>query len=143
LVLSENDETGALSFQPVVRIYHNPPNRTLRIKLNDDEVVCTGIHRLWVAGRGWVMARELKPGDRLRMSTGVSAVVSVSDDAEQPVFNLRIAESHSFFVGKSGVLAHDNSDYRSNLTPFDALRSGSEIGLKPGAAAPDEPVSQR
>jgi hypothetical protein len=143
VVLSQNDETGELSFQPVVRVYHNPPNRTLRIKFKDAEVVCTGIHRLWVAGRGWVMARELKAGDALRTSTGVSAVVSVSDDAEQPVFNLRVAESHSFFVGKSGVLAHDNSDYKANLTPFDAMRSGLEIELKPGAAAADEPVSQR
>ena len=138
LVLSQNEETGALSFQPVLRVYHNPPNQTLRVELENDAIVCTGIHRLWVAGRGWVMARELKPNDQLRTNAGVAKVVAVRADAEQPVFNLRVAESHSFFVGRAAVLAHDNSDYKSALTPFDAWARNSE----PAEAAEKIPPAQ-
>jgi hypothetical protein len=121
LVLSQHAETGALSFQPVVRVYHNPPHGTLRVELDNDVIVCTSIHRIWVAGRGWVMARDLKPDDPLRTTTGLAKVVAVRDDAEQLVFNLRVAETHSFFVGKARVLAHDNSECAARLAPFDAL----------------------
>ena len=62
-VLSQNPKTGELKYHPLLAVYHNPPNATLRIELEQDTIVATGIHRLWKSGRGWVMARELKPGD--------------------------------------------------------------------------------
>ncbi len=83
-VLTQNPKTGELRYQPIVAVYHNPPNATLRIELDDDAIVATGIHRFWKAGKGWVMARELKPGDRLRTLGGVSTVKSVTDESVQP-----------------------------------------------------------
>src|SRR5262249_8475702 len=67
-VLTQNPRTGALKYQPLVEVYHNPPNATYRIELEGqggESIVATGIHRLWKAGQGWTMARELKPADRL------------------------------------------------------------------------------
>jgi hypothetical protein len=55
------------------------------------------------------MARDLKPGDCLRSVGGVSAVRFVEDSASEPVFNLRVMEAQSFFVGLRGMLVHDNS----------------------------------
>ena len=72
-ILTQNTTTGALSYQPVVVAYHNPPNATFRIELDNETIVATGIHRFWKAGKGWVMARELKPGDRLRTVGGIAA----------------------------------------------------------------------
>ncbi len=57
MVLSQNPRTGELRYRPVVVVLHNPPNATLRIELDHDAIVVTGIHRLWKAGQGWVMAR--------------------------------------------------------------------------------------
>ena len=101
--------------------YHNPPNATLRIELGDETIVATGIHRLWKAGQGWVMARELKPGDALRTIGGLAVVKSVETDQNQPVFNLQVADGESFFVGQTGVLAHDNSPVNPTPSPFDAV----------------------
>ena len=68
-VLSQDAATGALSFQPVVFVHRNPPDKTLRIRLSDgDSVVCSVYHRFWRANLGWAQARELKPGDTLRHS---------------------------------------------------------------------------
>jgi hypothetical protein len=120
-VLSQDPRTGELRYRPIVAVYHNPPNATLRIKLDDDAIVATGIHRFWKAGKGWVMARELKPGDRLRTLGGVSTVNSVSDESVQAVYNLQVAEGESFFVGKAGALAHDNSLIDPTTSPFDAV----------------------
>jgi hypothetical protein len=66
------------------------------------------------------MARELKPGDPLRTLGGVATVKTVESDRVQPVFNLRVAEGESYFVG-TGVLAHDNSTVNPITEPFDAV----------------------
>jgi hypothetical protein len=121
LVLTQDPKTGALSYQPVITAYHNPPNATLRIDLGTESIVATGIHRFWKAGRGWVMARELKPGDALRTTEGLAVVKSAEKEQVQPVFNLQVAEGESFFVGDSAVLAHDNSLVSPTPSPFDAV----------------------
>jgi len=121
LVLTQDPKTGALNYQPVVTAYHNPPNATLRIDLGTETIVATGIHRFWKAGQGWVMARDLKPGDALRTMEGLAAVRLVEKERVQPVFNLQVADGGSFFVGGSGVLAHDNSLVSPTPSPFDAV----------------------
>ncbi|WP_435008480.1 polymorphic toxin-type HINT domain-containing protein [Tundrisphaera lichenicola] len=121
LVLAQDTGTGALTYQPVVTAFHNPPSATLRIGLGEDTVVATGIHRFWKAGQGWVMARDLRVGDPVRTLGGVAKVKSVKEDeGVQPVFNLEVAEGHSFLVGRLGALVHDNSLVEPVLNPFDA-----------------------
>ncbi len=120
-VLTQNPKTGALKYQAVVTVFHNPPNATLRIELDNDSIVLTGIHRLWKAGQGWVMARELKAGDTLRTLGGTAEIKSIVEERKQPVFNLHVADGESFFVGPTGVLAHDNSLINPTPDPFDAF----------------------
>jgi hypothetical protein len=120
VVLASDTTTGALSYQPIVAVHHNPPAAALKIDLGSDIVVATGIHRLWKAGKGWVMARDLRAGDVLRTVSGTVEVKSVTAEKVQPVFNLEVAEGHDFFVGKSGVLAHDHSVIKPVSDPFDA-----------------------
>ncbi|HWE38241.1 MAG TPA: polymorphic toxin-type HINT domain-containing protein [Isosphaeraceae bacterium] len=120
VLLTEDTSTGRLAFQPVLAIFHNKPAPTLRIALGNDAVVATGIHRFWVAGTGWTMARDLKTGDLVRVVGGVARVKGVTPEKVQPVFNLEVASGHDFFVGKLGALAHDNSLVRPVEHPFDA-----------------------
>jgi hypothetical protein len=67
------------------------------------------------------MTRDLKPGDPLRTLGGTAMVKSVEAGRVQPVYNLQVAEGESFFVGRSGVLAHDNSTINPTPEPFDAV----------------------
>jgi hypothetical protein len=129
-VLTQNPKTGALKYQAVVTVFHNPPNPTLRLELDHDSIVVTGIHRLWKAGEGWVMARELKVGDTLRTLGGTVAIKSITEARKQPVYNLHVADGESFFVGSTGVLAHDNSLINPTPEPFDA------VALAPGSSKP-------
>ena len=100
LVLVQDPKTGELKYEPVVTAYHNPPNATLRIDLGTETIIATGIHRFWKAGKGWIMARDLRPGDAIRMLGGLAVVKAVEADRVQPVFNLKVAEGESFFVGQ-------------------------------------------
>jgi hypothetical protein len=130
-VLSQNTASGALTYQPVVAGFHNRPSETLRIDLGSESVVATTIHRFWRSGTGWVMARQLKPGDTLRTLGGLAQVVAVESDQAQPVFNLQVADGQSFFVGTAGALVHDNSVVEPVTAPFDAVPSLSAVVAGP------------
>ncbi len=131
-VLSQNTSTGVLGFQPVMAVHKNEPSSTIRIATDGETIVATGIHRFWKAGKGWVMARDLKAGDRLRMVGGTVPIESIETDQTQPVYNLDVADNRDFFVGKKGLLVHDFSFVQPVATPFDRL---PELAAK-GPAGP-------
>jgi len=120
-VLTQDPRSGALSYQPVMATVQSRPETLLKIKLSQETITATGIDRFWKVGQGWVMARDLKSGDRLRSVGGVSAVQTVEDTGSEPVFNLKVMQAQSFFVGRRGMLVHDNSLVEPVLEPFDAV----------------------
>jgi hypothetical protein len=125
-VLSRDVATGSLAFQTVLAVHHNPPDKTLRIALdNGDAVVASRFHRFWLAGRGWAMARELKSGDVVRTLGGRARITSVDQAPVQPVYNLDVAESRTYFVGTSAMLVHDNTlpPPHPDQLPFDRVEA--------------------
>jgi tetratricopeptide (TPR) repeat protein len=120
LVLAQDTKTGKLAYRPVVMAHHNPPSPTFRVTFGDDSIVTSPSHRFWVAGRGWVMARELKVGDPIRTLGDVAKVTAIESDKVQLVYNLDVADDADFFVGKAGALVHDNTLPDLRLAPFDA-----------------------
>jgi hypothetical protein len=130
LVLSQNAETGALAYNPVLVVHHNKPSQTLRTNLSTgDTVVSSVYHRFWQSGSGWALARQLKPGDKLRTLGGRVRVASIEPDSVVPVYNLDVARNHTFFVGQDSTLVHDNTLPDAHLKPYDELPL-----LKPAAA---------
>ncbi|WP_165075261.1 polymorphic toxin-type HINT domain-containing protein, partial [Paludisphaera rhizosphaerae] len=128
LVLSQDTTTGKLSYQPVVEVLHNPPNWTYKIDLGGGESVHpTGIHRFWKAGHGWIMAREIKAGDKLRTVGGVVEVVSAEKEKVQPVFNLLLSGGDNYCVGGLGLVAHDNGFVEPVAQPFDGVPATAEL----------------
>jgi hypothetical protein len=130
-VLSQDPATGALSVQPIVAIFHNPPGSALQMRIGEETFPVTGIHRFWKAGAGWVMAKDLRPGDRVRSLTGLQQVVSVQDADAQPLFNLEVAGPKTFFVGQHGAFVHDYSTIEMVVSPFDGAKVAAST---PGGA---------
>jgi RNA polymerase sigma factor (sigma-70 family) len=120
-VLTRDVHGGGLEFAPVLAVFHNRPSETLRLQIGEGSVVTTGIHRFWIAGKGWVMARDLKPGDLVRTLEGIAPVRSVVSNLIQPVFNLEVGKNRSFFAGEPAALVHDNSRVEPASRPFDAV----------------------
>ena len=48
-------------------------------------------------------------------------VASVEPDTTQPLYNLDVAGSRTFFAGTDDLLVHDNTLPDHRLKPFDAL----------------------
>ena len=120
-VLAQSTHSGTLSYKPILAVHHNPPSSTFRVTLGKETVVSSEFHRFWKAGAGWVMARDLKEGDRLRTLDGPVSVTQIDRGEVVPVYNLDVADDGDFFVGHGGVLVHDNTlpDLREH--PFDMV----------------------
>jgi hypothetical protein len=121
-VLSQDVTTGALSFRPVLAVYHNSPGETLELSFDNTEgLIASTYHRFWRAGGGWALARDLKPGDTVRFLDGLARVRDIKAGPNVAVYNLDVAEARTFFVGRHGALVHDNSLPDARLQPFDAV----------------------
>jgi tetratricopeptide (TPR) repeat protein len=119
-VLSQDTKTGAMSFQPILSVEHDPPDATLRIAFDDLEVVCTDIHRFWKVGAGWVTARDLRRGDAIRAVGRVLKARAITLNPIQPVHNIEVARNQTFFVGLAGLLVHDSTLAAPTGEIFDA-----------------------
>ena len=108
----------------------------------------TAEHPFWVRGRGWTDAQQLVAGDHLRGHDGrwvaVEAVAGSQEAA--PVYNLRIAEDHTYFVGEPtwgfSVWAHNNNQLCAfgNTQGPRPPRPGKDIDVDPsGMVHPTEP----
>src|SRR5690606_24872908 len=70
-------------------------------------------HPVYVEGQGWLLAENLKLGDRLRRADGgmakVLAIEQIRLDTPQPVYNFTVRGPHTYFVLDAGVLVHNAS----------------------------------
>ncbi|QDV35933.1 polymorphic toxin-type HINT domain-containing protein [Tautonia plasticadhaerens] len=135
LVLSQDPGSGLLDYRPVVDVHYTPSSATFDVGIGGETIVSSEFHRFWVAGRGWVMARDLRVGDPIRMLGGVARVESIEDGQEQPVYNIDVADHRSFFVGTTGALVHDFSLPKTTLQPFDAVPDLASLAEQAGPAS--------
>jgi hypothetical protein len=121
-VLSQHPDTGELAYRPVVTTTMRPPSPTLRIGVGDEEIAATRGHPLWVVGEGWVMAKELRVGDRLHGVNGAVTIEYIQPGPESEAFNLVVADYHTFCVGTHRILAHDNQARKPTRAVVPGLR---------------------
>jgi hypothetical protein len=71
------------------------------IRIGERIIQTTREHPFYVDGAGWTIAGELKPGDLLCSHDGATVRIdSVGDTGQvRTVYNLRVAEDHTYFVG--------------------------------------------
>ena len=77
----------------------------------------------FVAGRGWLACNRLKVGDRLLSESGAWVTVEEVEDTGiwATVYNLRVADHHTYFVGDAEEWGF--SVWRTTSTPAtEALR---------------------
>ena len=55
------------------------------------------------------MAKFVEPGNLLHGLHGSTAVKETSPAGEAEAHNLIVADFHNYFVGETGILAHDNT----------------------------------
>ena len=128
-VAARDERTGETSWRPVMRLFRNAGKETVRVSYMDgqgeEETLGASLeHPFRVAGRGWVGAGELKPGDRIVRRDGGSLTVKqvVRDPVRRDTFNFEVAGVHTYFVGGLGAWVHNAS------VIGDALSKGVQAG---------------
>jgi hypothetical protein len=71
-------------------------------------------HPFWVKDKGWTPAGELKEGDLVRTMDGWVPITKIEETNKwEPVYNVRVADAHTYFVGDANwpfaVWAHNLS----------------------------------
>lgn len=109
-VLAYDPVACAPTVQRVLKVFefHEPEIMTLAI--GGDRVQCTPNHRFFTGG--WTAAKKLVVGEAiLRRDGSWQTLGEITRAASpQPVFNLTVAEHHSYYVGASGLLVHNRKD---------------------------------
>jgi len=111
-VLSQNVETGEMRYQPVIARTLRPVGPVVQISTHDEKLLATRGHPFWVEGSGWQMSRELARGAVLHALVGTPRVEAVVSATDAETYNLVVANFNTYFVGTSGILAHDNTPRR-------------------------------
>ncbi len=109
MVLAQHPETGELAYKAVLRTTLRPEEELIRIEAGDEQIDTSGGHPFWVAGRGWVKARELQSGEELHTQRGTVRVSQVTTGASEVTYNLIVADFHTYFAGNDRLLSHDNT----------------------------------
>ena len=114
----EWDPTGPAEPKLVEEVFTGT-DRVFTVHTSGQEIRSTGEHRFWVVGRGWTAAGKLQPGESVVGRDGVRVAVEKVGDVTGPVvavYNMRIADHHTYFVGKDewgfSVWVHNSSDQK-------------------------------
>jgi hypothetical protein len=124
MVLCQNPQTGELAYRPVIETTLRPPSPTVNLTVNDETITATLGHRFWINGRGWEMARLLKSDMPLHSLDGrveLSAAEPCKPGEEIEAYNLGVDEFHTYVVGKSRLLVHDNSCPRPTIAAIPGM----------------------
>jgi hypothetical protein len=111
-VLACDVETGCLALKPVLRKTIRPKEHTgelVTIGIDGKTILTSGGHVFWVAGEGWLKARDLKAGMRLHTLKGTANINTVGTSEALETYNLIIADFHTYFAGDQMSLTHDNT----------------------------------
>jgi hypothetical protein len=96
----ENDPEGRVEPRLVEEVFVRV-GKLLNLRVGGRVIGTTGEHPFWVRGKGWMPAAELRAGDELSSHDGCLVIVDGIEDTRKiaTVYNLRVAEYHTYFVG--------------------------------------------
>jgi serpin B len=116
LARDEHNLEGPVEPRMVERTLHGEAN-IVELQVGGQTIRTTTLHPFFVRGKGWTSAGEIKVEDRLSTNHGdwIEVEKVLHTDKSEPVYNLRVAEHRTYFVGsrawKFGVWVHN--DYNS------------------------------
>jgi hypothetical protein len=143
LVLSRTDDDphGPIEAKVVEEVFVRT-GILWRLSVAGREIFCTAEHPFYVQDQGWTPASQLHSGQRLSTDCGewVSVESIECTDVESEVYNFRVADYHTYFVGGTGwgfsVWAHNTCPpIPDDPTPGQVEQAKNILGSKYSATA--------
>ena len=129
-VLSFNPKNQEVSEQLVEETFVNQSSQLIHIQVNNETITTTPNHPFYVPQKGFVNAIELRAGDILCTVNGEYVIVEQiqHEILESPieVYNFRVADNHTYFVGNTGIGVHNAKCSQSNIGNHETPESNIE-----------------
>ncbi|MFJ6558070.1 polymorphic toxin-type HINT domain-containing protein [Streptomyces luteogriseus] len=140
-LLATDPTTGRTRGEPVTRTFSHSADDLLDIVLaKGGSLTSTPGHQVYVAGRGWTPASDLRAGDSLRTPDGtlrtVAAVRDRSGATPRTVYDLTVSGLHTFYAvaGNTPVLVHNCNDIVFDGDQFPGLAHTLTHHVQPNRA---------
>lgn len=118
-VLAADTDTMERKYKEVLDTFVRKTNDLIHIFIGEEEIVTTTDHPFWVKGKGFVPAMNLVIGSELINDDGhtifVENILRESSNDGVEVFNFKVEDYHTYYVGESCILVH-NADYDIELS---------------------------
>lgn len=136
---NEHDVNSDVGVQVVEEVFVRY-GQVLWLTVNSVRIGTTAEHPFWVVGKGWTPAGDLAVGDVFVGHDGRPSTLEAREEGDwATVYNLRVIEWHTYFVGCDewgfSVWAH-NADYETRLQ--NAAREKAEALLRKAIATEPE-----
>lgn len=109
-VLSKNEKTGELSYEPVIGLFQKNAELTYSLYIDSTVITATGNHPFWVKEKQtWVNVEDLRAGQHVVDENGNSLLINkiTSSKKQTTVYNLTVANNHNYYVSNLGVWVHN------------------------------------
>lgn len=125
-VLTKDVLAGKNLLQRITAVTQKTTDKLVRLIVGKETIVTTPEHPFYVEQKGWTLAGKLAKGAKIVTLTGAMAVLNMVQafDSSATVYNFEVPETHNYFVGKNGLLAH-NTEGCKRLTALMAGKLGT------------------
>ncbi|MFN8523151.1 MAG: polymorphic toxin-type HINT domain-containing protein [Chloroflexota bacterium] len=108
-VLAYDERTGRDGCFTVTAVHTHQDEALVRLIVDGEAIETTANHPFLTQDGDWRPAARLRVGDGLRQSAGrIGRVATVEPRlGSQVMYNLTVAEAHTYFVGAGGWLVHN------------------------------------
>ncbi len=109
-VWSLNVADNAVVLGTVEEVFHAVSDELITLAFGGEVLHCTPRHRFFTGT--WIAAGELTPGQAVRgLDGGAHEIRLISRrPAQEPVFNFRVDPAHTYFVGRTGLVVHNDKN---------------------------------
>ena len=135
-VWAYNPDTGEKELKEVVNVFVKETDEILHLQTTDGNIDTTTTHPFYVVDEGWKAAGDLKAGDEIYALDG-SAITILSTSLEKldepiKVYNLEVADFHTYFVGNTGMLVHNRCGGSGSKETGNSGAGSSDSGSNSG-----------
>ena len=135
LVDSRHDQKWSQQSQKVSNTFNRSSPNYYQLHTEEESFRVTEEHPLWVQGKGWTQVKDITDDDVLATQTGdtlVKEIIKVNKPLQ--VYNFAVENTPNYFVGNSGLWAHNA---KCDLTNLNLANKTSEfekslVNLPPG-----------
>ncbi len=112
-VWAYDEETGEKGLKEVEEVFVSETDKLIHVETDKEEIITTELHPFYVEGLGFVQAGCLQEGYELKcLDGGKETITDVRvewlEEAVE-VYNFRVADYHTYYVGDGDVLVHNTT----------------------------------